>query len=180
MMLQSKDEAQSLRLRLVAEDEPLLLKYRGHGSLQGWVSVSLGRAVAKSRARRRRAAEADIDAVGDRLVDELDLPTLAERAEAKAILTAALRDAVASIGADHRLLLKLHICDGLAIDDLAPLLGVHRATASRRLERARRALAEEVRAQIKGAHRLDSAAVDSLLRGVRSSFQSAVGTFLAS
>ncbi|MEM6289778.1 MAG: sigma-70 family RNA polymerase sigma factor [Myxococcota bacterium] len=174
-----EDEAQTLRLRLVAEVEPLLRRYRGRGSLQGWVSVTLARAVSRARARRSRSSD-ELDALGDALVDQLDVPGVAERAEAKAILTAALQASVAEIDPAHRVLLKLHICDGLVIDELAQLLGVHRATASRRLERARRMLADAVRTRIKGAHGLDSAQVDSLLRNIRSSFQSVMATFLAS
>ncbi len=173
-----EDEAQALRLNLIADTEPLLLSFRGQGSLQGWVSVALGRAVARSRARRRRAVADGLETLDEILEDELDLSGLTERAEAKSILVAALREAVTSVDAQHRILLKLHICDGLVIDDLAQLLGVHRATASRRLERARRALADEVRSRIKGAHGLDSRQVDSLLRRVRSSFQSLMSTFL--
>ncbi len=174
-----EDEAQALRVRLIAEDEPLLLSFRGRGSLQGWVSVALGRAVARSRARSRRMVDDGLDAFAEILEDELDLSGFAERAEAKSILANALREAVTRVDAQHRLLLKLHICDGLVIDDLAQLLGVHRATASRRLERARRVLADEVRTRIKAAYGLDSTQVDSLLRRVRSSFQSLMSTFLA-
>lgn len=174
-----EDEAQALRVRLIAEEEPLLLSFRGRGSLRGWISVALGRAVARSRARSRRTIGDGLETLGELLEDELDLSGLTERAEAKSILAAALRDAVTSVDPQHRLLLKLHICDGLVIDDLAQLLGVHRATASRRLERARRVLADEVRARIKAAHGLNSTQVDSLLRRVRSSFQSLMSTFLA-
>lgn len=49
-----EDEAQDLRLRLVADAEPRLLAYRGQGTLAGWVSVSLARAVVKARRRRDR------------------------------------------------------------------------------------------------------------------------------
>ncbi len=174
-----EDEAQALRVRLIAEEQPLLLSFRGRGSLQGWVSVALGRAVARSRARSRRTVDDGLEALGEILEDELDLSGLTERAEAKSILVAALREAVLSVDPQHRLLLKLHICDGLVIDDLAQLLGVHRATAPRRLERSRRVLADEVRTRIKAAHGLNSTQVDSLLRRVRSSFQSLMSTFLA-
>lgn len=174
------DEAQNLRLQLVAEIDPLLLSYRGQGTLAGWISVALSRAVVKARRRRGREVGNDLEVLGHLLEDQLDLPSVAERAEAKAILTAALRESVDELEPQRRLILKLHVCDGLVIDDLAQLLGVHRATASRRLERARRSLAELVRARIKGGRGLNSNQVDSLLRLVRSSFQSLVQSFLAS
>ena len=175
-----EDVAQSLRLRLVAEAEPLLLAYRGRGSLQGWVSISLARALAKQQRRADRHRGADVSSLADALVADADLHAATERAEAKDALSRALRDAVEALDAPTRLLLKLHICDGLTIDDLARLHDIHRATASRRLERARRALADRTRGLLANTYGLQEREIDSLLRAARSSFESLMQTFLAS
>lgn len=48
-------------------------------------------------------------------------------------------------GSDHRPLLVQHHKDGLSVDQLAALYGVHRATAARRVAAARDAFSREVR-----------------------------------
>jgi RNA polymerase sigma-70 factor (ECF subfamily) len=66
--------------------------------------------------------------------------------------TAALRDAVASLEARLRTVLRMSFVDAMTIDDIGATYGVHRATAARWIQRAcddvlaqtRRLLAERV------------------------------------
>ncbi|MBK8240405.1 MAG: hypothetical protein IPK74_33190 [Deltaproteobacteria bacterium] len=135
------------------------------------------------RARAPAATEAfdESDSIAPALVAtgfDLDLEARLVRAEIKALLGDALRDAVASLDRDDRVLLRLHVNDHLGIDQLSRLLGVHRATAARQLERARRQLAQRTRSYLATRVSLPPWAIDSLLRVVRSSFRSLVGTYL--
>src|SRR5262249_44224581 len=107
-----------------------------------------------------------------------DLEQVMLRAEAKAALADALRTAVAELDAEDRALLRLHVSDQLGIDELARLYGVHRATAARRVERARRELGRLTRRSLATSLALPPWEVDSLVRIVRSSFRSLVKTYL--
>jgi RNA polymerase sigma-70 factor, ECF subfamily len=67
-----------------------------------------------------------------------------------------------------RNLLRLHVLDGLAIDDIGALHGVHRATAARWIERTREDVARAVRRDLMRQLGIDPFEVDDLLRWVQS------------
>jgi predicted DNA-binding protein (UPF0251 family) len=57
----------------------------------------------------------------------------------------AVEDAIATLGAEQRRALRLHYHDGLSIDRIHALLGVHRATAARWIRAAADAVRDETR-----------------------------------
>ena len=57
----------------------------------------------------------------------------------------AVEQAARELPAGDRMLLRMHLVDGLTIDDLAAVCGTHRATAARRLARARSTMLEKAR-----------------------------------
>lgn len=164
---------QQLRVHLLVGDGsgPLVAQYGGRGPLRSWVLVC---AVRKSLALRRRAGResAAPDEVLVALVDrastavEADLAACKERYREH--FRRAFRRALAALEPKARTLLRLHAIDGLTIDELGALEGVHRATAARRLERARDQLFADTRAELMaelGTGRLEA---DSVLRWVKS------------
>ncbi|HWB79497.1 MAG TPA: sigma factor-like helix-turn-helix DNA-binding protein, partial [Nannocystaceae bacterium] len=126
-------------------------------------------------ARRDDASTGELD---EGLAAATDLEHVVLRAEARAALADALSTAVSELDAEDRALLRLHVSDQLGIDDIARLYGVHRATAARRVDRARRELGRLTRRRLATALALPPWEVESLVRIVRSSFRSLVKTYL--
>lgn len=121
-------------------EPPKLSQYTGRGALVGWVRVVAVREALQDRRRSRRERVRDDTALieGDGEDDD------AVNAEVRILrdryadsFKAAVRQALRRLSAEQRSILRFHTHDGLTIDELAPMLGVHRATAARRLERAR-------------------------------------------
>jgi RNA polymerase sigma-70 factor (ECF subfamily) len=82
----------------------------------------------------------------------------------KQAFSAALR----GLPARDRTLLRQHVIDGLTIDQLGALYHVHRATAARGLERARRAVLAATRARLSATLQVRTGELDSILRLIRS------------
>lgn len=177
------DVAQRLRVQLlVAADghAPALLGYAGRAPLERWLAVAVARTLEHARRDAARTAALDDDAVmQDALASSTDLEHGLLRAEARDALALALRRAIAELDGEDRALLRLHVTDQLGLDELARLYGVHRATAARRLERARRELGRHTRRLLATELALPPWEVESLVRVVRSSFRSLVKTYLA-
>jgi RNA polymerase sigma-70 factor (ECF subfamily) len=176
--------AQVVRAALLVSNDgvpPRILGYAGRAPLHRWLTVV---AVRTFEGMRRRAAAGESLDADDALAPALESPVDLEygliRAEAKHALVEALRRAAADLDREDRVLLRLHVVDRVGIDEIARLYSVHRATASRKLERARRDLGRHTRRHLATSLALPPWEVESLIRIVRSSFHSVVGTLLAS
>jgi RNA polymerase sigma factor (sigma-70 family) len=125
-----------------------LAYYSGCGSLGGWLRAVVGQlAVDRHRksARLVQTEEAtDFDRLAQEPHEETDNFTVAaapdpERAlagrQTAESLERALADAIAALDAEDRLLIKLYYFDDLRLREAGAVLGVHEATASRRLTR---------------------------------------------
>lgn len=152
---------------------PYIAQYAGRASLRSWVLVSALRSAVKRRGKQRREPTADDDVLvalidqrsgGGSGVDEL----AGFKEPIRDAFRRAFRAALAQLAPGHRILLRLHAIDGLSIDEIGALEGVHRATAARRLERARDALHMGTRAALMAELGTDRGEADSLMRWVRS------------
>jgi RNA polymerase sigma-70 factor (ECF subfamily) len=170
------DVAQLLRAQLLVGESPRILGYAGRAPLERWLGVALSRML--EHARRDASKHGALDDDDGDLAAAADLEHMLLRAEARAALAEALRAAVDELDAEDRALLRLHVSDQLGIDELARLYGVHRATAARRVERARRELGRLTRKSLATQLALPPWEVESLVRIVRSSFRSLVKTYL--
>ncbi|HUJ62168.1 MAG TPA: sigma-70 family RNA polymerase sigma factor [Kofleriaceae bacterium] len=140
---------QTVRERLLAGDPPYLARAVGRGSLAGLVAVIANRAALDwLRARARSVARAEPEPEADQLVATGDPARDHLRRATSAALKAAFEAAVAALPARERTLLRLHLVDGLTIDDVARMYDVHRATAARQIERAREAIAAATRERL--------------------------------
>jgi RNA polymerase sigma-70 factor (ECF subfamily) len=83
---------------------------------------------------------------------------------------AAFRAALDGLGAREKNLLRQHFVDGLGIDALGRMYGVHRATAARWVQSAREALLAATRREFAARTRVSKRECDSLLRLVQSRF----------
>jgi RNA polymerase sigma-70 factor (ECF subfamily) len=80
----------------------------------------------------------------------------------------AFRDAIAALRKEERTLLRYHYLDGLGIDPLSLVLGVHRVTAARRLNKARSSVVQGTRALLTERLRVGSRDLESILRLIES------------
>jgi RNA polymerase sigma-70 factor (ECF subfamily) len=64
--------------------------------------------------------------------------------------------------------LRLHVLDGVSIDDIAPMFSVHRATIARWIAAAKQTVLDRTRKRLMQDLRLPAADVDSLIRLVQS------------
>jgi RNA polymerase sigma-70 factor (ECF subfamily) len=136
------------------DGEPRIASYTGQGFLQNWVRVTMTRTFID-------CGRWQVDAPEVPIADEL-CATLPEpgadpelrflKQEHVAHFKAAFAEAVGTLDGPDRLVLRQHFVDRLTIDQIGALYHLHRATAARRLAKAREALLAAVRAAL--AHRL--------------------------
>lgn len=146
-----EDLMQILRSKLfVAEPErrPRIAEYDGRGSLAGWLRVLAVRELIDLTRRKDRARELALTDDTPELIEPNDLALEAIKAEYRGAVAQALLAAARRLEPGDRHLLRQHLVSGLTIDQLAAVLGIHRATAARRIARAREQLAAIARALV--------------------------------
>jgi RNA polymerase sigma-70 factor, ECF subfamily len=149
---------------------PAIADFSGRGNLKAWLRVIATRE--GLRILRRDKGRVGVQDEGLYAVlapsDDAD-PQLAYlkeryRAEFRRVFLAA----VAELPRRERLALRLHVLDGLSIDEIAPIYRVHRSTAARWLSRARELLLTATRDGLMRELGLASAEVDSVIRLIQS------------
>jgi RNA polymerase sigma-70 factor (ECF subfamily) len=172
------DVMQHLRLVLLTGAEPKLGTYAAAGRLLDWVRVSAVRTALNLKRAEYRilptedvrfdallpAVEGELDGVRGRYVQEVQL---------------ALADCFKRLAPRERNLLRLHFIDGLSLDALATMHGVHRATVARWLVSIRRALLDEACSRLGGEQRLASRSVRSLYRWLEQDLHLSISKLLA-
>ena len=177
------DLRQVLRAKLFVPGPDGLAKiaeYRGASSLDAWLRVIATREfidLTRRKDRPREAAADDDELAGVLAPGDLQLEVI--KAEHRQVVVDAMLDAVRSLDAAERHLLRQHLVAGLSIDQLAEMLHVHRATVARRISRARDLLADRTRDLV--AARLDVSpdAFPEVYAMVRSKFELSVSRLLA-
>ena len=161
---------QILRERLLvaeAGEAPRILAAAAHGDLPGVIRVAAVRAALNLRRRDHR-----LDLGDARLLQELcpdDDPELAAlKGEHRATFKTALEDALKSLAAQERNVLRMHLLHGLSIDAIGGTYQVHRATAARWLTTIRAKLDRETRRLLRERRGLTDPEVNSLIRLVES------------
>lgn len=165
----ARDALQSLRTALLVGDGtsgPRLLGYTGRGDLARFVKVAATRTWLNAKRGVRREVHDE-----DRLLEE-QAPVDGELQGMKDAYSAAFRvafkAALAKLEPSERNLLRQHYLDGLTMEHIGALHGVHRVTVHRWIDRAREALAEQTRSNMAGALGLRDAEVKSVLRLIQS------------
>ena len=133
---------QTLRERLlVSRDgaEAKLLDYSGRGPLSVWVNVTAIRtALNARRGEARKGKHFEVDwgkalAAADTGDPELE----AFKAKHREQFEQAIASACAELDERQKTLLRLHFLDGLSVDRIGKVYGVHKATAARWVVKAR-------------------------------------------
>ena len=149
-----------LRTRADGSAAGKLAYYSGCGSLGGWLRAVVGQLAVDRHRKSARLVQTEEAADFDRLAQEPHEETdrfnvaaqpdpehaLSGRETADA-LSGALAEVLAGLEAEDRLLIKLYYFDDLRLREAGAVLGVHEATASRRLTR----LHTEVRKRVEAA-----------------------------
>ena len=161
------DVCQRVRARLFVGPDAKIASYSGKGDLGHWVRTVAVR-VAVSSQRGRSPLDRVVttpSAVADSPRDpELDWLRRQYQNEFRAAFGAALQ----SLDDDDRALLRFKFVDGLTLDDLALLYGIHRATVARRVAALREDLVKATREQLGGPLRVRRQDLESMVRLVRS------------
>jgi RNA polymerase sigma-70 factor (ECF subfamily) len=161
---------QRLRVKLFVargDEAPKIGEYSGRGDLGGWVqAVAIREALSLVR-RQKPVVAIDDDALADSpLVESPELEYV--RRQYHAEFKSAFEEAMASLSVRERNLLRQHALDGLSIDEIGAVYGVHRATAARWLASARESLGAAVEQALAKHLRLSRGQLESVLQLVRS------------
>ncbi len=173
---QIDDVLQGLRRVLFAGDEvapPRIGEYTGQGELTGWLRVSATRAALKLIRRDKREVPDDGAALAERATDG-DPELHYMKALYRDAFKAAFQEALDSLDAREKNLLRQHVVDDLSIDELGGLYQVHRATAARWLAAARETLLARTRTAFMKRARVSGAECESVLRLVQSQLDATI------
>lgn len=162
------------------EREPKILRYRGRGSLKGWLGVTAAR-IAVDLKRKGTGREISLDdlvvqaSASDPEVNHLRGRYLGDFRE---VVKRAVATALESLEASERNLLRWHLVESLSLRKIAAVRGVHVATVAREYARLRAAIMDKVRAALRDSSGLPSQDVDSVLGALASRISISIGGVL--
>jgi RNA polymerase sigma-70 factor len=162
-------ELYGLRARAGDDGRPKgkIAYYSGRGSLGGWLRAVVGQLAVDQHRKQSRLVQTEEDADFDRLTQDahrhaqessgmttaaLDPEQALASGRAARDVEDALARAIKELNTEDRLLVKLYYFDGLRLREAGAVLGVHEATASRRLSRAHTEIRQRVEAILTGEH----------------------------
>lgn len=156
-------ELHGLRIRDDGKLASKLAYYSGRGSLAGWLRAVVGQLAVDQHRKQSRLVQTEDDADFDLLIqkDEQSWSSHNERTNpetqvsdkrASTDLQRALADSIGHLSDEDRLLVKLYYFDGLKLHEAGAILGVHEATASRRLTRIHKDLRLNVAESLNKEH----------------------------
>jgi RNA polymerase sigma-70 factor (ECF subfamily) len=165
------DLAQIVRQRLLVAPEggaPRIASYSARGSLHAWVRVVATREALRMQSREVREVSAADHEIETMIASEDDAEVRYLKRLYREEFKAAFHAAIDAIDARSRLLLRQSMVDGLGIDQLAALHGVHRATAARWIQAARQDVFSATQRELTRRLRLNKAELASVIRLIQS------------
>ncbi len=136
---------QELWEKLLMGDSPKVRQYTGSGPLKAWIRVAATR-VALDRCRAHGVFAARHVELSERLTAPgSGLENSLMKAKYGRAFEQALAEAVSSLSAQQRNVLRMHVAGRCNIDEIGRAYNVHRATAARWIERSRAHIYQVVR-----------------------------------
>jgi len=182
-----------LKMREDGKPAGKLAYYSGAGSLGGWLRAVVGQLAIDQHRRQSRLVQTEEDTDLERLAHDasresdgsgpftsaLGPEESLAREMASADVEKALGRSLAELDDEDRLLMKLYYFDGLRLREAGAVLGVHEATASRRLTRIHSQVRERVEAILMKEHGWTKAEATRSLAEVAAHLQTEVEPMLA-
>jgi RNA polymerase sigma-70 factor (ECF subfamily) len=150
-------ELHGLRIRKDGQPAGKLSYYSGRGSLAGWLRAVVAQLAVDEHRKQARLVQTEEDTDLDRLAQEsasssglfetsasINPEETVTSKFAGAEVQKALESAIKNLADEDRLLVKLYYFDDLRLREAGALLGVHEATASRRLTKIHNELRRRV------------------------------------
>jgi RNA polymerase sigma-70 factor (ECF subfamily) len=137
------DIEQAVRLRLLVGEggaPARLVDYAGHGKLGGLVRVALTREALTLMRRRKTTSPSSDDWLAELSSPDDDPAVVQLKARHRAAFKEAFEEAVRRLAPRDHALLRLHLLRHQSIDQVGTVYGVHRATAARWIDAAKRSL----------------------------------------
>jgi len=164
---QIDEVGQTVRERLLVARK--IAEYAGRGSLEGFLRAVIVRAGIDLRRREAIEPVPTDDEPLARVAGASEDPEIENlRARYAEPFRLALLDALRALPADERNALRLNVVEGLNIEQIGDIYGVHRATIARWIAHARETVANETRRLLAQRLGLDGNDLDSLVRLCRS------------
>jgi RNA polymerase sigma-70 factor (ECF subfamily) len=168
----ARDVEQRLFDKLVvgtAEVRPRLVTYVGRAPLDRWLGVTARREAISWLRENRAVAQAHADAAaepGPNIEIHPELAFLRDRYREE--FERALKDALTRVTERERIILRMHLVNGLSIEKVGKMLGVSQSTVSRWLASARETLHGDIKTNLGNRLGVTSAQLASLARLVAS------------
>jgi RNA polymerase sigma-70 factor len=165
-------QAVAERLLVASEGRPRVAEYVGHGSLAGWVNVTVLRtALNRQRGRPTRPDEPH------ELAE--DPETSLFHAGAQRSFSRALKEALARLPVGERVLLRMYFFDGATVAELGRLRGSSQASMSRTLAAIRARVFEQTMANLQTELRLSESDLQSFTKAAVSGLDTSLRSVLA-
>lgn len=158
-------ELHGLRVRADGKPASKLAYYSGRGSLAGWLRAVVAQLAVDQHRKQMRLIQPEEDTEMERLAKDVEdrgnAPTSLGTVDPEQVLAnkfageeiqAALASSIQGLPAEDRLLVKLYYFDELRLREAGAVLGVHEATASRRLTRIHSDLRNKVQKALMDGH----------------------------
>jgi RNA polymerase sigma-70 factor, ECF subfamily len=157
------------RLLTATDRPPRIADYSGFGQFKNWLKVVGARVALNRLARVNREYLGEHDDVAADPLLGAHYPELDRLRELyQGEFSIALAAAFATLSAADRTVLRFHLVDRLSVDEIAPLVGLHRSNVARRLSSARRHLVALTHDRLRHMLGLAEADMASILRMIRS------------
>lgn len=182
-----------LKVREDGKPAGKLAYYSGAGSLGGWLRAVVGQLAIDQHRRQSRLVQTEEDSDLERMAHDAGVesdgagPFHSAASPEEALATdmasadveSALGRALAGLDDEDRLLMKLYYFDGLRLREAGAVLGVHEATASRRLTRIHGEVREHVESILMKEHGWTKSEATRSLAEVAAHLQTEVEPMLA-
>lgn len=150
---------------------PGLTRYSGRGSLHSFLTVVVTNEGLNTLRRLGRVREQPLSDDPEKLSADISPQWASIKEQYSDQFARVFRACMEQLDVKHRELLRYHYVDGLTIDQIAPLYGVHRATVARWLVAVRERLHQGIRHGLMERLQVQPEEFDSFMRLIRSQLQ---------